>query len=476
MTEKLALSTLSRLSGPVSVPAYDRASLSAGILHIGVGNFHRAHQAVYLDKLFNLGLDHDWAIFGAGIMPFDNARRAVLEEQDWLSTVVEMSPEKYEARVTGAMIDFCPVEAKAIIERIADPAIRIVSLTITEGGYFIDAATGRFDAAHPDIRHDAQNPETPRSVFGILLAGLALRRTQDYPPPSILSCDNIPENGDITRQALEGLAALISEELRDWVSEQVAFPNSMVDRITPATSDRKRALVAEEFGIEDAAPVVCEPFSQWVMEDNFPQGRPALEQVGVQFVADIMPYETMKLRILNAGHAAISYPAALLGYECVHDAMADSDIAGWLMQLMCADVIPVLDPVPGIDYHSYLTTCVNRFSNPEVRDTIARLCQDGSNRQPKFILPTITDALAANRPVEGLALETALWCRYCAEAPDLDDPRAPALKQAASETRQDPTAFLSLTDVFGYQPEWGLPSEEQTRELTALLERAPAQV
>ncbi len=449
MAHKLALSTLTELPDIVSVPAYDRAALSPGILHIGMGNFHRAHQAVYLDALFDLGRDLDWAIIGAGIMPPDVTRRSELEAQDWLSTVVEMAPGRLSPRVTGAMIDFCPIEAQAIIERIADPAIRIVSLTITEGGYFIDAATGHFDAAHPDIRQDAQTPDAPRTVFGILLAGLKLRREKGHPPPAILSCDNIPENGNVTRQALEGLATLIPGDLRDWISQTVAFPNSMVDRITPATSDSKRALVAQKFGIEDAAPVVCEPFRQWVMEDNFPLGRPALEQVGVEFVADITAHETMKLRILNAGHAAIAYPSALLGFESAHDAMADRDIENWLVGLMRSEVIPVLDPIPGVDYHRYLATCVERFSNPEVRDTIARLCQDGSNRQPKFILPTIADALAAGRPVDGLALEVALWCRYCAQTPDLDDPRAQALKPAAEATRQDPAAFLSLTDVFG---------------------------
>jgi mannitol 2-dehydrogenase len=449
MTQKLALSTLEKLSGKVAVPAYARSDLSAGILHIGMGNFHRAHQAVYLDRLFNLGQDHDWAIVGAGIMPFDAARRAALERQDWLSTVVEMSPGTYEARVTGAMIDFCPIEAQAIIQRIADPAIRIISLTITEGGYFIDAANGGFDTAHPDIRHDAQNPGDPRTVFGILLAGLVLRPARGHPPPTILSCDNIPGNGHVTRQALEGLAALISGELRDWVAANIAFPNAMVDRITPATSEQTRAMVAEKFGIIDAAPVVCEPFSQWVMEDNFPLGRPALEKVGAQFVEDILPFETMKLRILNAGHAAISYPAALLGFEYVHDAMADADISGWLVQLMHDEVIPVLDPIPGVDYTTYLRTCVTRFSNPEVRDTIARLCQDGSNRQPKFVLPTIADARAKGRPIDGLALEAAFWCRYCADAPVLDDPRAPILKKAALEARHDPGAFLALSDVFG---------------------------
>ncbi|WP_080455411.1 mannitol dehydrogenase family protein [Roseovarius sp. A-2] len=449
MTTPLARSTLSQLPGRVSVPSYDRADLSPGILHIGMGNFHRAHQAAYLDRLFNLGLDHDWAIVGAGIMPFDAARRAALEPQDWLSTVVELSPDTYEARVTGAMIDFCPVDAQAIIRRIADPAIRIVSLTITEGGYFIDAATGMFDPAHPDIRHDAAMPDAPVTVFGILLAGLRLRQETGQPPPTILSCDNIPENGHVARQALAGLAALMSDELHGWIMEQVACPNSMVDRITPATSEAKRVMVADTFGIDDAAPVVCEPFTQWVMEDNFPLGRPALEKVGVEFVADIAAHETMKLRILNASHAALSYPSALLGYDCVHDALADADVSGWITRLMHEEVIPVLAPIPGVNYPDYLKTCLERFANPEVRDTIARLCQDGSNRQPKFILPTVRDALATGRPLDGLALEVALWCRYCAESQELTDPRADMLRAAARAARQTPAAFLGLTEVFG---------------------------
>lgn len=449
MVQKLALSSLSDLPASLSVPAYDRGSLSAGILHIGVGNFHRAHQASYLDALFELGQDHDWAIIGAGIMPFDTERRAELKAQNWLSTVVEMSPGQVRARVTGAMIDFCPTDSKAMIERIADPSIRIISLTITEGGYFIDAATDCFEKTHPDICHDAQIPDAPRTVFGIILAGLSLRWSKGFAPPAILSCDNIPENGRVAQQALEGLAGLISGDLKNWVSGNVAFPNAMVDRITPATSDGKREFVSDNFGVDDAAPVVCEPFKQWVMEDNFPLGRPELELVGVQFVSDITAYETMKLRILNAGHAAIAYPAALLGYECVHDAINDPVINRWLTHLMCAEVIPVLEPIPGVDYNAYLATCVDRFANPEVRDTVARLCQDGSNRQPKFILPTIVDALEQNRPVDGLALELALWCRYCSEQADLSDVRASVLSQAARESQQNPHAFLLITEVFG---------------------------
>ena len=449
MTTKLSLATVPALGDRVSIPSYNRAELSPGILHIGMGNFHRAHQAVYLDRLFELGQGHDWAIVGAGIMPFDAARRAELVEQDWLSTVVEMADGHHAARITGAMVDFCDVDPKAVIARIADPAIRIVSLTITEGGYFIDAATGAVDSDHPDIQHDAAHPDTPHTVFGILLAGLRQRQAAGHPLPAILSCDNIPGNGQVTRQTLSGLAGLASKDLAEWVETEIAFPSSMVDRITPATTSQSRTWVAETFDIEDAAPVLCEPFSQWVMEDEFPLGRPALEKVGVQFVDDIDAYETMKLRILNASHAAIAYPAALLGYEIVHEAVADAEILSWVRHLIEIEVIPVLKPLPGVDYRQYLASCLERFANSEVRDTIPRLCQDGSNRQPKFILATVIDALEQNLPVDGLALEVALWCHYCATTEDLDDPRATELARAARDAQTRPAAFLELSDVFG---------------------------
>ena len=448
MATKLSLSNLIRLPQTVAQPFYKRSDLSPGFLHIGVGNFHRAHMAVYLDRLFNLGRDHDWAIVGAGVKSFDAARRDSMADQDWLTTVVELDPAGFSARVTGAMMDFCPVEQQAILDRLADPAIRIVSLTITEGGYFVNAAGG-FDADHPEMKADAAAPDDPKSVFGLLLAGLQRRRDAGVPPFTVLSCDNLPENGHVARQTVLGLAGLISQDLQDWVAENVAFPNSMVDCITPATSDRERRMVAEKFDIEDAQPVACEPFRQWVMEDNFPLGRPALEEVGVEFVEDVAPYETMKLRILNAGHAAIAYPGALLGHHFVHDAMADADVTNWLTTLMRREVIPVLPRIPGVDFDAYLRMCVKRFSNPEIGDTIPRLCQDGSNRQPKFVLPTIREALAAGRAPDGLALEVALWCRYCATVETLDDPNAKALRPAAQATQEDPSAFLSQKAIFG---------------------------
>lgn len=439
----LSNAALSALPNAVGRPKYDRAQVTPGILHIGLGNFHRAHQAVYLDDLMQLGEGLDWGIIGAGIMPFDAARRALLAAQDQLTTVVEMSDAGSHARVTGAMIGFCDVDARALVHQIADPAIRIVSLTITEGGYFVDAKTGAFDAAHPDILSDAADLNTPRTVFGVLLAGLIARRDAGIPAPTILSCDNIPENGDVARNALSGLADLVSPDLGDWVRADVAFPNSMVDRITPVTTEATRAFVLTEFGIDDASPVTCEPFRQWVIEDHFPMGRPALENVGVTFTDDVAPFETMKLRILNAGHASIAYVAALLGITYVHDAMADPDIAAWLQTLMRQEVIPTLAELPGVEYDAYLQTCAERFSNPAVADTIDRLCQDGSNRQPKFVLPTIADALDQGRAINGLALELAFWHHYCCTTNALDDPRSEILRATPTKS------FLDIAEIFG---------------------------
>lgn len=455
MTTLLNSAALAALPAGVSGPFYDRARLTAGILHVGVGNFHRAHMAVYLDRLFGMGEGQDWAILGASVRPGDAAMRDKLAAQDWLTTVVELDPKGLSARVIGSMIGFAPVEPEATIAAMADPAIRIVSLTITEGGYYVDARTGGFDATHPDMAADAAAPDAPQSVFGMILAALRRRRVAGTPPFTVMSCDNLPENGHVTQRAVVGLARLSEPDLADWIAAHVAFPNSMVDCITPATSDRERSLVAERFGLIDAVPVACEPFRQWVLEDHFPMGRPPLEKVGVEFVADVAAYELMKLRILNGGHAAIAYPSALLGHHFVHDAMADPLIAHWLDRLERREIMPTLSPIPDVSYDAYLATVTERFCNSAVGDTIHRLCLDGSNRQPKFILPTLADALAKGLPFGGLALEVALWCRYCAgtdeagQAIPPNDENASDLKARALAAKADPAAFLANRTVFG---------------------------
>ncbi|MBN9307658.1 MAG: mannitol dehydrogenase [Devosia sp. 67-54] len=457
MPTKLSRHAFRELSRTARVPGYDPAGLTAGIVHFGVGNFHRAHQAVYLDDLFGLGLDHDWALVGAGVRPADAGMRDSLLAQDWLTTVVEQEADTSAARVTAPMIDHLPIgDSSAIVNRLVDPAIRIVSLTITEGGYYIDPATQRFDPTHPDIAADARDLLTqPKTVFGLILAGLKRRRDVGIAPFTVMSCDNIPGNGHVTQNAVVGLAKLIYPELAAWVSANVAFPNGMVDRITPATGERERALLASEFGIADNWPVFCENFRQWVLEDNFPLGRPALEKVGVQFVPDVAPFEHMKIRILNGGHAAIAYPAGLMDIHFVHEAMADPLVRGFLEKLEREEIIPIVPPVPDTDLGGYYTLIERRFSNPKIGDTITRLCLDGSNRQPKFILPSAADRLAAGQGVTGLALVSAFWCRYCYGETDSgapippNDPSWDRLQAQAKRARQEPKAWLEMTDIFG---------------------------
>ena len=366
--------------------------------------------------------------------------------QDCLTTVVELDPAGSAARVTAPMAGFVPVEPAAVVAALSEPAIRIASLTVTEGGYFIDPRTDAFDADHAEVVADAGAPDAPRTVFGILLAALRRRREAGAAPFTVLSCDNIPHSGAVTLGALAGLARLSDPGLASWVEAEVACPDGMVDCITPATGPAEIALV-ERLGVSDRAPVTCEPFRQWVLEDRFPGGRPALEEVGVEFVADVAPFELMKLRLLNGLHAALGYSGALLGHAMVHEAVADPDIRAFLAALAEREITPTLAPIAGVDYGAYLATLLERFGNAAVGDTIPRLCLDGSNRQPKFVLPTLRDALAAGGRFEGLALEVALWRRHCATAAQLDDPRAERLRAAARDP--DPAAMLALGDVFG---------------------------
>ena len=455
MTTKLSIANLDQITPDVTKPTYRRQDLTAGIIHLGVGNFHRAHQGIYLHRLFEMGLDRDWAIIGAGVTKYDDAMRSKLATQDWLTTVVELDPEQLTAKITGAMIDFIEINPQAIIDAMAKPEIRIVSLTVTEGGYYVDAETGGFDQSHTDITDDAANPDSPNTVFGIIIAALRKRKENAVKPFTVMTCDNLPENGKVAEQAVHGLAKIIDRELCDWIAKNVAFPNSMVDCITPATTEREIAIVKDTFGIEDSAPVVSEPFHQWVLEDNFPNGRPSLERAGVEFVEDVAPYELMKLRILNGGHASIAYLAGLLDIHYVHDAMQNELVTGYLNKLEKEEIIPTLGKIPGVSFDDYYQKIVERFSNEAVGDTIPRLCFDGVNRQPKFILPVVEARLAQNKSIDGLALECALWCRYCygstatgTEIPANDD-QWERLKKQAILAKDNPLEWLELVDVYG---------------------------
>ncbi|UUO25354.1 mannitol dehydrogenase family protein [Colwellia sp. M166] len=455
MPIKLNNKALDTLPSKVVKPNYSRESLSPGIIHIGVGNFHRAHQAMYMHKLFNAGIAQDWAIRGAGIKSYDAVMRDKLKQQDWLTTVVELDENNLTAQVTASMIDFIESDAATLITALSESEIRIVSLTITEGGYFMDDKTGAFNLAHPEIQADIANVDSPSTVFGLIIAALKTRRAQNIPPFTVMSCDNIPHNGKVVQRIVNEMANAIDAELARWIDTNVTFPNSMVDCITPATSAQERERLTTLFGIEDLAPVFCEPFRQWVLEDNFVNGRPPLEEVGVEFVEDVAPFELMKLRILNGGHAAIAYPAALLNIVFVHDVMADPLISKYLKKLVSEEIIPTLSPVPGVSFDDYFSIIESRFANPEIRDTVPRLCQDASNRLPKFILPIIAANIKNNKDCKGLALVVALWCRLCFEGGNiasnftLDDPQSARLITQAKLAKEDASIFLQMNDIFG---------------------------
>ncbi|MEM0906932.1 MAG: mannitol dehydrogenase family protein [Pseudomonadota bacterium] len=452
----LSRAALDKLPASIGRPNYRREDLSPGIVHFGVGNFHRAHQAVYVDRLMNQGVGCDWAICGVGTRPADQAVVGALRSQDYLSLVVEESAAASSARVTGPMIDMIgPGHEQDVIAALADPRIRVVTMTITEGGYYTDPATGRFDVTHSDIVADAHELATPNTVFGLILAGLERRWAEGAPAFTVASCDNITGNGDVARAAVVGLARLRNPGLARKVEDSVAFPNAMVDRITPATSDIERERAAQLFGVKDNWPIFCEDYLEWVVEDDFPQGRPPLEDVGVRFVGDVTAYETMKLRILNGGHAVMAYPAALLDITYAHEAMAHPLVSHFLEKVIAEDVLPQMTAAPGTDLTNYAALTRRRFSNPNVADTIIRLCFDGSNRQPKFILPSLADGLAAGQKMKGLALVCALWCKYCAGRSETgariaaNDPNWSRLQETAQAAKTNPVRWLEQRWLYG---------------------------
>lgn len=448
--------TLASLPQDVLRPRYDRTRLTPGIVHIGLGNFHRAHQAWYLHRLMQQGAALDWAILGAGVRTYDAAMRERLLAQDCLTTLIELAPDRSSAEVTGSMIDYLPIaDGNApLIRAMADPRIRIVALTVTEGGYYIDPVTGGLDHRHPDIAHDTAHPDQPRTAFGAMVAALRLRRAAGLAPFSGLSCDNLRGNGAILRQAVAGLARASDPTLADWIDTKGAFPNSMVDSIVPATGPGTLALV-REMGIADAAPVTHENFRQWVIEDDFCAGRPDWDRVGATFTSDVHSYEVMKIRILNAGHQILANAGELLSVPTIADCMAHPAVASMFRKVQTEEILPYVDPVPGTTPAEYLALIERRFSNPKVHDTPRRVAFDGSSRHTGFLLPILRDAVAADAAVNGLALVEALWARMCeghredGTTIEPNDPNWTELTAAARAAKVRPLAWLEQQELYG---------------------------
>jgi mannitol 2-dehydrogenase len=414
----------------VPVPRYDRTKLRPRILHIGVGGFHRAHLALYTHEMAAVG--SDWGIRGLGLLDADRRMEAVLRSQDRLYTLVERGDEEPRSQVVGSIVDYVLAidDSAAVAERIADPETAILSLTITESGYSL---------------------ERPNPTIAAIAAGLARRRAETGAALTILSCDNIPSNGRVARSAVLQVCEERDRELARWVASTCTFPNSMVDRITPQTTDTDRAWLRDTLGIEDGWPVVSEPFRQWVLEDDFASGRPRFEEVGVLFSDRVHDWEQYKLRLLNGTHTCMAYLSALAGIVYVDEAIATPALRRFLERFQWAEAIPTLDEIPGHPREEYATTVLDRFASTGIRDQIARLCIDGTAKIPTFVVPTIERQLEHDGPVECATLALAGWARYLATTPSAE--RAPDSGgedsvSYAERSLEDPVAFLELGTVF----------------------------
>ncbi|WP_032405238.1 mannitol dehydrogenase family protein [Rhodococcoides fascians] len=476
---KLRASTLAEIHTDVEVPTYDRAAVTTGIVHFGVGGFHRAHQAMYVDRLLERGEASDWGICGVGVLPHDKKMKEVMDQQDCLYTLaLKHSDGTWETRVIGSIVEylFAPEDPEAVIEKMASEAVKIVSLTITEGGYNFSATTGEFDEKNPAIVADLADGAVPATTFGLVVEALARRKDRGMKPFTIMSCDNIEGNGHMAQSTFTTFARLKDPTLAEWIAAEGAFPNSMVDRITPVTTPEVIEQLSSRYAIEDQWPVAGEPFTQWVLEDNFTLGRPPLEDVGVQVVEDVTPYELMKLRLLNASHQALAYFGYLSGYRLVHEVCQDPQFAAFLLAYMDEEATPTLQPVPGIDLTEYKHTLIERFSNPEIRDTVARLCAESSDRIPKWLLPVIRKNLETGGEIVLSTAVVASWARY-AEAVDesgepieIVDQLKDSLVPIAQSQRENPTAFIANRAVFGDLIDNERFVAEYTKQLTSLQE------
>ncbi len=454
---RLSSANLKNLRRDVETPAYDRGRLQQHTVHMGVGGFHRAHQAVYLDDLLALQGTERWGECGIGVLQSDDRMRDALQGQDFLYTVIERSAGGQSARVIGSLVDYiyAPQNREAAIERMAAVETRIVSLTITEGGYFIDEATGEFLAGHPDIQHDLNHPTEPLTSMGLIAEALNRRRERHLPPFTVMSCDNLQGNGHVVQKILLAFTGLSNPALQHWIADNVAFPNSMVDRITPATTPADIASVSNRFGLDDAWPVVTEPFRQWVIEDTFCNGRPQWERVGAQLITDVAPYEIMKMRLLNGSHLAMAYLGALHGFTYVHEVMNDPLFNSFVERFM-EEVTPVVPKIANVSVTEYKRSLMERFSNPTINDQVTRICSEGSAKIPKWLLPSVVELLDQGAPTELLSLVVASWIFYLGHGIDergqplnIIDARRVELTGIAKKVATNPRLVLGVKSIFG---------------------------
>jgi len=450
---------LQEVGSRMPVPNYNRSADKIGIVHIGVGGFHRAHQAYYLHQLRQLGEASDWGICGIGLREADAKLHDIFKKQDHLYTLMVKHPDgTIEPEVIGSIVDFKmgTTDPEPVIAQMAHADTRIVSLTITEGGYNFNPTTGEFNFDNPDIQHELQNPQEPKTVYGFLTAALKRRHDAGLSAFTILVCDNIEHNGDMMRKMLGTFAEAQDPDLAKWIAQEVSFPNSMVDRITPVTTQADIETLAQNYGVADAWPVTCEPFIQWVVEDKFSNGRPAFEKVGVQFVPDVGPYEKMKLRLLNAGHSVLGLLGALHGHPTINACVEDELFAAYLRAFLDKEATPVLGKIEGIDLSDYKDSLLERFANPNIKDSVSRICAESSAKLPKFLIPTIHENLATGGSIKFATLVIAVWCYYSDKEKDkngkpleINDAMKDELYQAAKQTTTDPLAFIRQESLFG---------------------------
>lgn len=452
--------TLDFLPSTVEPLKYDRtkrAPLRGGIVHFGVGAFHRSHQALYLDEVLARTGSTEWGLVGVGLLPYDLPMRDAMREQDCLYTVTEKCHMgKSKTKVVQCMIEYVygPDDFGAVVNRLMDPDVKIVSLTITEGGYLMDTS-GKFVRDHPTVVKDLANPSAPQSAFGIIIEALNRRRNAGMDAFTVMSCDNLRHNGDQAKKACLGFANVRDTELAKWIEANVTFPNGMVDRITPAMNAEVRQSINDRSGVNDSAPVIAENFRQWVLEDNFKYGRPEFEIAGVTVTDCVTPYEEAKIRLLNGSHQMLSYPAFLSGHRKVDSALSDKLFRDYIRDFLDKDAAVWLQSIPGMDLEEYKQILLDRFGNPAIGDQIARLCLDGGSKIPGFLLPTIEANCRATGTCHRLAYLLACYNHYIREKRDdagesfeLKEPNAMALLEPIIASN-DPMTLLECTQLVG---------------------------